>query len=147
MSENSLKIVSFDGFTLDLETGELTHNGKPIALRPKARTLLVSLVSAHGKTVSHEKLYQQIWGNGVVQQQDGIHRLIRDIRTALGDGQQSRHYLENIPRVGYRFTAQLLPPAVVQSATRPRPQRAFLAGFLAFPAAFLVFCLIAAQTA
>ena len=147
MSEISLKIAQFDAYTIDLENGELSRGGEPIALRPKARSVLVSLVEARGQTLTHDQLYRQLWGDGVVQGQDGIHRVIRDIRAALGGGELSKRYLQNVPGVGYRFCAELAPPQSFSPGNGNRLPRAFLTGFLAFPLLFIVFCVTLAQVA
>ncbi len=170
MSEKSLKIVHFQDFSFDLEANELSHRGVPVSLRPKAKRLLGCLIAADGRTVTHEELYRQLWRREVVQHQDGLHALIRDIRVALGGGEESKRFLRNVSGVGYRFCPEAVPATMLTatatataiaiaapasaSATAPAADgagrfmgsRAFLTGFLAFPVAFIVFCVLAAQS-
>lgn len=145
MSENCLKIVYFDRYAFNIDIGELRKNGVKIALRPKAAKVLAKLIEGQGEVTTKETLYRVVWGETVVQQQDGLHQLIKDIRNALDDNSQTSGYLQNVPGIGYRFCGELLHMPELSGPRVRQRGLAYMSGFLTFPILFLGYCLVVAQ--
>jgi DNA-binding winged helix-turn-helix (wHTH) protein len=142
MSENCLKIAYFDSYAFNIDTGELHKNGEKISLRPKAAKVLAKLIEGQGEVMTKETLYGYVWGKTVVQRQDGLHQLIKDIRNALDEDSQTIGYLQNVPGIGYKFCGELLHiPEISRPRIVPR-SLAYMAGILTFPIIFLGFCLV-----
>ena len=95
----------FGPYTLDDSARRLLKGGADIPLNGKAFDLLAILVKSGGAALSREQLYERLWPNEEVE--DGnLSQNVYLIRRALdrGDG---RHYIQTIPRFGYRFCADV----------------------------------------
>jgi DNA-binding winged helix-turn-helix (wHTH) protein len=100
--------IRFDPFELDLATGELRHRGKIVRLAPQPTRILSILASRTGHLVSREEIMAEVWGKDVfVDFEHGLNFCIRQIRNALGDEADHPHFIETVPRRGYRFIAPL----------------------------------------
>ncbi|MCI0489681.1 MAG: winged helix-turn-helix domain-containing protein, partial [Blastocatellia bacterium] len=95
----------FGLFELDLESGELRKNGRPVRLQAQPARVLALLVSCAGKSVTRQELQQHVWGENFVEFDQGLNYCISQIRAALGDKSDSPVFIETIPRQGYRFIA------------------------------------------
>ena len=101
-------IIRFGPFELDPVNHELRKRGHVIRLRPQALAVLLLLADRSGQIVSREDIHQHIWGNDTfVDFERGINFSINQIRAALGDDAEKPHYIETIPRRGYRFICPL----------------------------------------
>lgn len=102
----SLGINSFQfgEFTLDSSERILFRNGRPVALTPKAFSLLVTLLESRGHLVEKEHLMEAVWAGSFVEQ-GNLTFTINQLRKALGDNSQNPRFIETVPRRGYRFIA------------------------------------------
>jgi TolB-like protein/DNA-binding winged helix-turn-helix (wHTH) protein len=108
--------IRFGVFELDLGSGELRKSGVLIHLPPQPFKILALLASRAGQLVTREQIDQQIWGNETfVDFEQGLNHCIKQIRTVLGDDAESPHYIETLPRRGYRFIAPIETIAPVSS--------------------------------
>ncbi len=96
------KRFEFGEFTLDAREKVLCRNGKPLSVTPKAINLLVVLLENHGHLVEKKDLMNTVWAGNFVEE-GNITFTIGLLRKALGDDAQSPHFIETVPRRGYRF--------------------------------------------
>jgi DNA-binding winged helix-turn-helix (wHTH) protein len=102
----------FGVFEFDLRTGELSKDGRLVALRPQAQRLLGLLVASPGEVVSRSDIQQALWsGDTFVDFDQGVNHAIRELRAALGDVADAPRFIQTLPRRGYRRAA---PRAVVR---------------------------------
>lgn len=102
--------VSFEGFVLDRQSGQLTRDGQPVPLAPQPFKLLDYFVSHSGRLISRDELQERVWGSGTfVDFERGLNFCILQIRTALGDDARTPRFIETVPRRGYRFVAAVVP--------------------------------------
>jgi DNA-binding winged helix-turn-helix (wHTH) protein len=105
-SSNSRGVAIFDGFQLDLHTGELRRNGTRVKLQPQPAKVLVLLTSRAGEIISRAELAERVWGSETfVDFEHGLNFAVRQIRTALDDNAEEPRFLETVPKLGYRFIA------------------------------------------
>ena len=102
-------VVSFDDFTLDFDSGQLSRDGRPVPLTPKAFAVLHCLVSNAGRLVSKQELLDAVWP-GVFVGDAVLKVTILEIRKALGDSSQAPRFIETAHRRGYRFKAEVNAP-------------------------------------
>jgi DNA-binding winged helix-turn-helix (wHTH) protein len=96
--------IAFGPFRFYPECHVLIREGTPIALRSRAREILLVLVERAGETVSKRELMDRIWPHTIVE--EGALRVhIAGLRKALGEGRGAMRYLENIFGHGYRLVA------------------------------------------
>ena len=96
----------FDRFRLDSARGQLYDSSGPIALTPKALSLLEYLAARPGLLVRKNELLEAIWP-GVFVADGALKVCIREIRRALGDDAQRPRIIETAHRRGYRFIAEV----------------------------------------
>jgi DNA-binding winged helix-turn-helix (wHTH) protein len=103
----------FGAFDLDLATGELCRDGRPLPLQRQPARALACLVARAGTLVPREELHAAIWGPDVhVDFDRGLNYCIRQLREALDDDAKAPRFIETIARQGYRFIApvEAVPP-------------------------------------
>jgi adenylate cyclase len=117
-------LFHFAGFSLDMDKGLLSKDGKAVDLRPKSYALLHYLVGHAGRVLSKDELLDAVW-NDVTVTEDSLTQCIRDVRTALGDAGQ--HLIRTLPRRGYVFeTASTAEPEAATESKDYRPSLAIV---------------------
>ena len=96
----------FGPFRLDPEKHRLFYNGEPVQLPPKSVEALILLVRNHGRLLERETLIQAVWADAFVEDAN-LTVAISTLRKVLGQNGASTEYIETIPRVGYRFVAEV----------------------------------------
>ncbi len=100
---NTMTVIKFGTFQLDLTDKKLTESGKPFQLGKKSLDILTLLVSRAGEVVSKDELLKFAWPSSTVD--EGALRVhLVTLRKALGDHGGHRH-IENVAGRGYVFVA------------------------------------------
>jgi DNA-binding winged helix-turn-helix (wHTH) protein/Tfp pilus assembly protein PilF len=124
-------LLRFSGFELDLERQELRRGGRRVALPQQPFRALVLLATRAGQVVTREELRRALWPDGThVDFERGINFCLNQVRTALRDPARASHFVETLPRIGYRFVADVhtvgsgpAPAVAAAEAARPEPRR------------------------
>jgi DNA-binding winged helix-turn-helix (wHTH) protein/Tol biopolymer transport system component len=142
---NSSGRVRFASFELDITTGELRKHGRSIRLQPQPSRVLAALVSRPGELVSRQELRHQIWdGTTFVDFEQGLNFCVRQIRLVLNDDAESPHFIETVPRRGYRFIAEIIAPsAALPASERGRTKKWTVVAYAGLAFGFLFLGLIA----
>jgi len=111
----------FDRFRLDSARGQLYGSSGPIALTPKALSLLEYLAARPGLLVRKNELLEAVWP-GVFVADGALKVCVREIRRALGDDAQKPRIIETAHRRGYRFIADVT--TLPQDSEPPRTSAA-----------------------
>ncbi len=107
----------FGPFELDPREGSLSRNGNRVKLQDLPCRLLVMLVERGGEIVTREEVRQHLWPeNTFVEFDNSLGVAIRKVRNSLGDDADIPHYVETIPRRGFRFIAPVLTDGPVMLA-------------------------------
>jgi Tol biopolymer transport system component/DNA-binding winged helix-turn-helix (wHTH) protein len=94
----------FGPFRLATAEHRLYRNGEIVMLPPKEFDLLLLLVQNPGQVMNRESLIKSLWPNTVVEEANlNVH--ISALRKVLAESTGEQHYIETIPRLGYRFIA------------------------------------------
>jgi Tol biopolymer transport system component/DNA-binding winged helix-turn-helix (wHTH) protein len=113
-------IVQFEGFELDHSAGQLTRDGQRVKIQNLPYKLLVVLLERPGEVVTYEELRTRLWGETVVDFEEGLHTAVRKLRTVLGDSATHPRFIETVPRRGYCFVAPIRTLADEPPKTEPR---------------------------
>ena len=98
--------LRFGQFVLRAAAGELRKSGILIKLQPQPFQVLLLLVGRAGTVVTREDIQRNLWSDSTfVDFEHGINFAINQIRSALSDSADTPHYIETLPRRGYRFIA------------------------------------------
>lgn len=91
-------------FELDLASRELRRNGLRIKLQDQPLTVLELLIKRQGELVTREEIRKRLWpADTFVDFDRGLNAAINRLREALGDDAENPHFVETLPRRGYRF--------------------------------------------
>ncbi len=98
-------VYAFGKFRLDVSSRVLWRNGVgAVPLPSRAFDSLVYLVEHRDRLVRKNELIDAVWPDVVVTDDSLIHA-ISVLRRALGDEPNKAHYVQTVPRRGYRFVA------------------------------------------
>lgn len=103
-AETALQIGEF---IADPASNEIFVNGVTTRLRPILMDVLLRLAAAPGAAVSRDTLLGDVWPRRMVND-EVLSRAVAELRTALGDDPKHPHYIETLPKVGYRLIAKVV---------------------------------------
>lgn len=122
---------------VDIETGEITTEGKTLVLEPKVMALLQVLVKAPRQVISAQSLFESVWPQAIYSP-NSVRRNIALLRQALSD--EDKSVIKTHPKRGYSLEAQVhFPeqntPALVEASTQ---KKSFKAAMVLIPLVFIV---------
>ena len=121
-------------FRLDPEAGVLTHAGLPMPLGARGVAVLATLVKAPNEYVRKTAILDAAWPDVVVEE-NSLAAQVSAIRRALAKAPGGEHWVETLPRRGYRFVGPVselrdgLQRGATAGLTRsnlPEPMNAFV---------------------
>ena len=104
MNRQATPSYEFGPFRLDVSEHLLLRDGQPVVLTPKVFDVLRVLVQNAGHLVEKERLLSEVWANSFVEE-GGLNRNVSILRKALGEKASGEHYIQTVPKLGYRFVA------------------------------------------
>jgi DNA-binding winged helix-turn-helix (wHTH) protein len=110
--ESEAPILRFEEFEARLDSGELLHGGRRIALQRMPFELLTLLLESSGGVVTRAQIRARLWPDGThVDYEHGVNTALKKLRRALADSPQRPRFVETLPMRGYRFLAPVAPSA------------------------------------
>jgi TolB-like protein/DNA-binding winged helix-turn-helix (wHTH) protein len=98
------RVVKFGVFEVDLQAGEVRKAGMKQKLTGQPFQVLQALLERPHEIVTREDLRERIWpGNTFVDYDLALKKAVNRLREVLGDSAESPHFIETIPKRGYRF--------------------------------------------
>ncbi len=123
-SEPTDTVYEFGPFRLELREHRLVRGNHPIPLTGKAFSTLRVLVERHGKLISKQELMAEVWPETTVEE-NNVDRNISAVRKALGERAKGQSFIETVPRVGYRFAAEVTERASSGGQSNAEPELDF----------------------
>ena len=101
-------LYQFGSFQLHPAQMALLRDGVRVKLDPKMLLILRALVEAEGQIVSRDELMAKVWPDTFVEV-GNLTKNISRLRKSLGNGSESEsaEFIETIPKIGYRFCAEV----------------------------------------
>jgi DNA-binding winged helix-turn-helix (wHTH) protein/TolB-like protein/Tfp pilus assembly protein PilF len=96
----------FGPFRVDAANHLLLRDGQVVPLKPKVFDTLVALVENRGRVLGKDELMEMLWPDSFVEEAN-LTQTIYLLRKVLGEGLNDDHYVETIPKRGYRFVASV----------------------------------------
>ncbi|HZS55692.1 MAG TPA: winged helix-turn-helix domain-containing protein [Bryobacteraceae bacterium] len=96
----------FGPFRLEVDQRRLWKEREQVALPPKVFDTLTILVENGGRLVAKSELMARLWPGTAVEEVN-LARNISDLRKLLGEGLRGAHYIETVPKKGYRWVAEV----------------------------------------
>ena len=100
--------LSFGLYQFNLQTHELLKGGLRLKIPHQSFQILAMLLEKPGEVVSREELRRKLWpGDVFVNFEASLNSAVQRLRSALQDNPLEPRYIETLPRVGYRFIADV----------------------------------------
>jgi DNA-binding winged helix-turn-helix (wHTH) protein/energy-coupling factor transporter ATP-binding protein EcfA2 len=109
----------FGEWQVDPSANTLRLGKQLIQLEPKAMDVLVLLCQNAGEVLSSDEIVSACWPQTEVGD-NPLHKIITQIRKALGDSATSSSYIETIRKRGYRTLAQVTFPLGQEESATPQ---------------------------
>jgi DNA-binding winged helix-turn-helix (wHTH) protein len=97
--------LCFGNFVFDSDTRQVLREGQPLAISPKAFTLLGLLIDARPRAVSKADIHAGLWPDTHVSEQN-LGNLVVELRSALGENARQPQVIRTVARFGYAFSAK-----------------------------------------
>ena len=123
MAAGSSPTYEFGPFRLEVGERRLLCGGRAVPLRTKVFDTLRVLVEHSGRLLTKHELMQSIWPDTAVEENNLNHN-ISALRRAFGEQVTGQRYIETVPRVGYRFVADVTTLRGATAALGPAPPTA-----------------------
>lgn len=104
--QQAREFYRFGAFRLDAAERRLWCEDEPISLTPKQFDLLFYFVENAGRTAKKSELLGAVWADTYVEETT-LARNVSWLRKLLEDGAGGERIIETIPKLGYRFTAEV----------------------------------------
>ena len=98
----------------------VSRNGTIVHLQPKIMQVLVCLAQHSGNPVSKEELLEAVWP-GTFVTDDVLTRAISELRRVFEDDAQDPHFIQTIPKRGYRLVVPVEPAHEAQDSPQIPP--------------------------
>lgn len=95
---------SGSGIAVNLERHEVTKNGTAVTLTPKEFDLLVFLMRNPGQVFTKSRIFDAVWGDGIVEDDNTVMVHIRRLRMRIEDDPSSPRLIKTVHGIGYCFT-------------------------------------------
>jgi DNA-binding winged helix-turn-helix (wHTH) protein/TolB-like protein len=96
---------AFGGFLLErTQQRVLRSDGTPVGLTPRLFSALLVFVERSGELLDKDSIMATVWP-GVVVEENNLNQVVWGLRRALGDDAHGSHFIETVPRRGFRFLA------------------------------------------
>jgi DNA-binding winged helix-turn-helix (wHTH) protein len=94
-------------WTVRVELNSLTRDDVVRHIEPKVMKVLLTLSAQQGRVVSKEELISTVWPDTFVGD-DVLTRCISILRRITEDDPHTPHFIQTIPKVGYRLVSSRL---------------------------------------
>lgn len=100
------RIIEFDNFTIDDQKAEVRKNEQVINLTAKEFQILFLLASHPNQIFSKQKIYDQVWGQNYIGDQNTIMVHIRHLREKIEDNPSVPKYILTVKGLGYKLSVK-----------------------------------------
>ena len=123
------QVIRFGVFEVDLAAGEVRKAGMRQKLAGQPFQVLQALLERPQEVITREVLRQRLWpDNAFVDYELALKKAVNRLREVLGDSADSPHFIETIPRRGYRFIGSIAPPSALPESSQQHAAAADVSG-------------------
>jgi DNA-binding winged helix-turn-helix (wHTH) protein/TolB-like protein/Tfp pilus assembly protein PilF len=99
-------VYEFGKFRLNIVERSIESAGHPLSLAPKALDVLIVLIENRGRIVDKDDLMRKVWPDTFVEDSNLAFN-VSVLRKLFGESRTSPHFIETVPKRGYRFIAEV----------------------------------------
>src|SRR5262245_65782365 len=100
------RFYSFGAFRVDLVERLLFKGDREVPLTPKVFDTLLVLLENSSHVLTKKELMEKVWPDSFVEE-NNLAQNISILRKALGESKEGEHYIQTVPKRGYRFVADV----------------------------------------
>lgn len=101
-AENN-SVIDIRALSINREAHKCMLNGKPLSLTPREFSILWYLCENRGRVISSEELYEKIWGEAFLDNNNTVMAHIGRLREKMNDSGRKPKYIKTIWGVGYQI--------------------------------------------
>src|SRR5262249_14220036 len=132
MSQTVRHLYEFGPFRLDVTERLLLRGEQHIPITPKAFETLRVLVEHGGHVIDKNELMRKVWPNTFVEEVN-LAKNVSSLRKILAGEESQQHYIETIPKRGYRFVAGVREVWAEDTTPEPHASQLPVAGEIVAP--------------
>jgi pimeloyl-ACP methyl ester carboxylesterase/DNA-binding winged helix-turn-helix (wHTH) protein len=106
MNRPDKRFYLFDGFRVDVNERLLFKDNREVSLTPKVFDTLLVLLENSSHVLTKKELMGQVWPDSFVEE-NNLAQNISILRKALGQTTEGEHYIQTVPKRGYRFVGDV----------------------------------------
>ena len=111
-------LVRFGDFTVDTGARTLHKFDRRLKLHRQPFEILLLLIASPGEVVTRDELQGKLWPKDTfVDFENSLNAAVKKLRQTIGDSASEPRFIETVPRIGYRFVAQV---QIQDSSPSPR---------------------------
>lgn len=95
--------IDIRGLSIDKDSHKCSLNGRPLALTPREFSILWYLCANKGRVISSEELFEQVWGEKFLDNNNTVMAHIGRIREKMKDSGRKPKYIKTVWGVGYQI--------------------------------------------
>lgn len=119
------RYVRFGPYAVDFLAREVRNRSGKITLQDKPFQILAILLEQPGELVTREQLRERLWAaDTYVDFDHSINTAVKKLREALEHDEDEAHYIETLPKRGYRFIGSVEEEAAVPTANGAEEDKA-----------------------
>lgn len=100
-------VFTFGDCSFSSSSLRLMRGGKAVRLSGQPLRLLMLLLEEPGRVVTREEIRTLLWPDTTVDFDHSLDVALNRLRAALGDSGKEPRFVETVPRIGYRFVAEV----------------------------------------
>ncbi len=97
------EIIEIDELIINVNTHEVSVDGKEIKLTPREFGILEFLARNSGMVFSMEKIYTQVWNEQAYESNNAVMVHIRNLREKIEENPRKPRYIKTVWGVGYKL--------------------------------------------
>ena len=102
MNRQGRRFYLFDGFRVDVNERLLFKDNRELSLTPKVFDTLLVLLENSSHVMTKKELMRLVWPDSFVEE-NNLAQNISILRKALRKSPNGEHYIQTVPKRGYRF--------------------------------------------
>jgi DNA-binding winged helix-turn-helix (wHTH) protein len=92
-------------------TRELIKGNTRVRLQEQPFQIMRLLLARPGTLITRDEIRNRLWPDGTyVDFEHSLNAAVKRLRAALGDDAKAPQYIETLPRLGYRWINDVIPP-------------------------------------
>lgn len=100
-ADEPAKEYDLSGLTINLDTHKCSLYGKPLSLTPIEFSILWYLCKNRGKVVSSEELFEEVWGETYIDNNNTVMAHIARLREKMNEPSRKPKFIKTVWGVGY----------------------------------------------